>query len=81
MSEWEPKRRIILHPGEVFSEHDRQRHFIDAPRLARLYGVRLEDCLVQDYRNPESYRGFYARKNDMHLYPRKDGSYPRLTLI
>lgn len=71
------KPRIILHPGEVKSGNDGQRHWIDAPTLARLYGVKLEDCLVQDYRREETYRGFRAWKDDIHLYPRSDGSYDR----
>lgn len=69
--------RIILHPGPVKSATDGQEHYIDAPTLARLYGVDLKDCLVHDFRREETYRGFWARRDDVHLYPRRDGNYDR----
>lgn len=64
-----PRVRYIVHPGTVMSRNDRDRHFISAPRLAALYGVR--DYVVVDDDRP----GFRAEPGDVHLYPRFDGDY------
>lgn len=61
--------RYVLHPGYIRSKHDGDEHFIGGPRLARLYGVNLRDCVYGDV------RGYAARKGDIHLFPRFDGDY------
>lgn len=40
------KYKYILYPGHIPSKHDIDMHYIDAPTLARLYGVDLKDCYV-----------------------------------
>lgn len=62
----------VLHPGYVWSA-DGDCHYIDAPRLARLYCVRLADCLVVDARS--SVMRPAAPPDAVHLYPRRDGRY------
>lgn len=32
--------RYVLHPGPIISKNDGDLHYINAPRLARLYGLR-----------------------------------------
>ena len=62
-------RRYVLHPGYVYSRNDGDRHFVGAVDLARLYGVRLSDCLVdRDGR-------FEHVTAVIHLRPRFDGDY------
>lgn len=64
------KRSIyVLHPGYVTSRNDGDRHFIDASRLARLYGIPLRDCLRMS-QVPARDLG-----KVVHLYPRFDGNY------
>jgi hypothetical protein len=61
------RRRFVIHPGWVTSRTDGDRHFITAPVLARLYGVR--DYVVADQ------RGHRPEPGDVDLYPRFDGDY------
>lgn len=67
--------RYILHPGWVESWNDGDRHYIDAPKLARLYGVPWNQCIVHDPMRPETRAGFVGLPTDKHLWPRKDGRY------
>ena len=61
--------RYILHPGYVRSKYDGDEHFIGGPRLARLYGVSLRDCVYGDVCT------YAPREGDIHLRPRFDGDY------
>lgn len=61
--------RYVLHPGYVTSRNDGDTHFIGGPRLARLYGVDIQDCVFGDV---PSYR---EEDGDIHLRPRSDGNY------
>ena len=65
----------VLHPGYVTSKNDGDRHFIDAPTLAKLYGVPLHQCLIYDIRRPENIKGFVDNPNFKHLRPRYNGHY------
>lgn len=61
--------RYVLHPGWVTSKFDGDRHFIEGPTLARLYGVNILDCVFIDelqYREQEG---------DIHLFPQYSGDY------
>lgn len=73
------KRQYVLHPGYVFSEDDKP-HFIDARRLANLYGVIIEKAIVYKkemaYTMPNNFfQGANNFNNYVHLYPRTDGNY------
>jgi hypothetical protein len=59
--------RYLLCPGYVTSRHDGDDHYIDAPTLARLYRVPLDECLVGDRR--------MAHPGLVVLAPRFDGDY------
>lgn len=61
--------RYVLHPGYVLSPHDNQRHFVGGPRLARLYGVDIRDCVFGDELRYRELPG------DIHLFPRSNGDY------
>ena len=39
----------ILFPGMVVSKADGDVHYIDAPTLARLYGLDIRECIVHQY--------------------------------
>ena len=69
--------RTILCPGFVISKTDGDRHYISARELARLYCVRLDDCLIDDTANA-GIRGIVLEDGDIRLYPRIDGNYPAL---
>jgi hypothetical protein len=59
------KKRYILVPGTVRSQTDGDLHYIDAPTLARLYGARMEECIV--IRREEDERG---RSRELYSLPR-----------
>jgi hypothetical protein len=67
----DPQTRYVLCPGYVTSANDGQEHFINSPKLARLYGV--------DLRSPnvviDLSRRFRPRPGDIYLGPRFDGNY------
>lgn len=65
--------KFILHPDHVRSKNDGDLHYIGAAQLARLYGVKMSECLIagtpeEVHRSPTT--------EVVHLYPREDGSYP-----
>ena len=64
--------RYVLCPGYVTSANDGQEHFIDSPKLARLYGVDLRSPNVVVDLGP---RRFRHRPGDICLGPRFDGNY------
>lgn len=61
-------KKYVLHPGNVDSQQDTDTHFISASQLARLYGVKMSDCTIVDYRRPLTYVGRDMDKY-IHLYP------------
>ena len=61
--------RYILFPGWIISRTDGDRHYIDADRLAKLYGLKLgQDCSIIGF-------DFKSEDDDVHLHPRYDGDY------
>ena len=66
--------RIILNPGYVVSSRDGDVHFISAKKLARLYGVDCNKCIVIPYGKPKPL-GYKLRADDLYLYPEDDGDY------
>ena len=69
--------RIFLHPGTVVSQTDHDVHYVSSGRLASLYGVRLQDCIIITGHQSETL-GYRAQAGDVHLHPRSDGNYHRL---
>ena len=67
-------KRYVLHPGYIKSRSDGDWHYIDAYRLAKLYGVPLHECIVVDANRPETFRS-RDLSGFKHLYPREDGKY------
>ncbi len=63
----------ILHPGYITGGVDNTIHFIDAPTLARLYGVDMKLCLIEY--GMHSRKGLENKECYYHLYPRADGRY------
>lgn len=73
--------KVFLHPGEVRSRKDGDRHFISGIELIRLYGVLPTDEIKtfdrRDVTHSEEYqkmRGIYA----FHLYPDAEGKYENI---
>lgn len=62
-------QRYVLHPGYVVSAFDGQEHFVGGPRLARLYGVDIRQCV---YGDTPLYR---EQDGDVHLHPDSTGLY------
>lgn len=67
------KRKYVLHPGHITSKSDGQSHYINAARLADLYGVSLRTCINADA--PEYLAVQHSAASFTHLYPRYDGDY------
>lgn len=65
-------KRYILFPGRVRSRTDGDIHFVGAVKLARLYGVPLDKCLVV---RGDNYRYYKKLPGDICLFPRSDGNY------
>ena len=66
------KKKYRLWPGPVESITDGDRHFISAPELARLYGVKMEECEIAGFRDRgKLLNGPYL----IDLTPRHDGNY------
>lgn len=67
-------KKYLLLPGMVRSRTDGDQHFIDAPTLARLYGVKWSECVVSH----DSFRDCDLGRNHeglICLEPRFDGNY------
>lgn len=64
--------RYVLHPRTVRSRHDGDRHYIEADRLACLYGVDIRKCRIS--RGEIDERGRHDEQ-EIHLYPRYSGDY------
>ena len=68
-----PRTRYVVYPDFVRSRHDGEMHFIDARQLMDLYGVRPDECVVDDLRGPGPRVTVAA--NLIPLGPREDGDY------
>jgi hypothetical protein len=64
-------KRYLVTPDVVQSKRDGQYHYIDAPRLMRLYGVDPAECIVA----PTNRRGWNPPKGLIVLRPRHHGDY------
>jgi len=69
------KIKYALYPGRVVSRNDGQIHYIDACRLAHLYGVNMRECVIVT--EDDARRGRFDR--DIHrleaLRPKCNGNY------
>lgn len=66
--------RYLLCPGHVMSKTDKQYHYVGARDLARLYGVRMDQCEVRPERMIARF-GWRPTEGVMELHPRYDGDY------
>ena len=69
------ERRFVLHPGDVISRTDGQRHYVGVLQLSKLYGVPMANCVI--YPGRDDPRRLYWRDpvGAIHLHPRYDGDY------
>lgn len=82
--------KYILHPAQVRSMSDGQYHFITANRLAELYGVNRNECVVRPsypttqvnddefrcyQRKVEEFDKKYDNQGLINLYVRNNGDY------
>jgi hypothetical protein len=63
-------KKYALHPGEVISVNDGDRHHIGAVQLAHLYGVSMPECVIWNELNTALDPGDYV-----HLCPQMNGDY------
>ena len=74
-----PGVRYVLCPGMVTSQSDGQQHYIGPMALARLYGVRLDECEIYEPApqwTETAFRQAQARTLGLiRLAPRYDGDY------
>jgi hypothetical protein len=56
------------------SNTDGQYHYIGARELARLYGVRMDQCVVRHYATSSRF-GWRTPDGAIELHPRYDGDY------
>lgn len=63
--------KYALHPGWITSKTDKQRHYIDARRLAELYRVPFGECIVW---TDKMERGTPWERY-IHLFPSYQGNY------
>ena len=79
MKKEDPKvLEIMLHPGEIRSKSDGDRHYISALQLIRLYRVLPTDHVMTfDIKNPTHDREWqlYHKIKCIHLYPLRSGEY------
>lgn len=61
-------RKYVLCPGYVRSQFDSDEHYINKRQLADLYGVKLEDCMLETDRGRTDDSAIYLR-------PRYKGDY------
>ena len=69
-----PPKRYLLCPGYVMSKTDGQYHYVGARDLARLYGVRIDQCEVRPERMIARF-GWRPQPGLVELHPRYDGDY------
>lgn len=64
---------IVIHPGEVESVNDGERHYITTSQLMRIYGIGNHHQWIAT--DSISYRHHQYGADDKHLYPRANGNY------
>lgn len=68
------RKKYALFPGYVQSRTDGEWHYIDAPKLAKLYHVKLSECeiFLANDNKPRSFADGLIK-----LFPRYDENYDR----
>lgn len=64
--------KYILYPGFVVSKHDRERHYVGAQQLARLFGVDMRECITAE---PSARFSSEFLDKLIPLRPRPSGNY------
>ena len=66
--------KYVLCPGKIHSKNDDDYHFISAEQLARLYHVKISDCVIVEAGKevPKQYHSI------PWLVPRYHGDYDRI---
>lgn len=67
-------KKYVLRPGVIYSKNDDDPHHIDAPTLARLYGVLMSECIVI-HQNEKRISQFGDLSKMISLYPDYHGNY------
>jgi len=68
--------KYCLHPGYIISQNDGDKHYIGARKLARLYGVQLDECYIVDTSDRLNLYQMIDPDNVFtHLYPDYKGNY------
>ena len=67
--------KYVLKPGYIFSRTDRDRHFISAAQLVRLYRVPMCDCVVEPDMDDPRNRHWHPPHGAIYLTPQFDGDY------
>lgn len=64
-------KKYVLCPGYVTSRTDGDRHYIGVSELLWLYGVSMNDCLIDD----TSHSRLEGYGDLVRLYPKSNGDY------
>jgi hypothetical protein len=65
-------KKYALYPDYIISKTDGEKHYITAKDLARLYGVKMSECIIVETLDDI----LSTRDKDLiALYPRYDGDY------
>lgn len=68
--------RYLLDPGHIISANDRDRHYINASTLCKLYGVKRAECIDLSCLMDGERRQIVLECPDLPiLAPRYDGDY------
>ena len=67
--------KYVLCPGTVASQVDLDTHYISATQLAKLYGVRLTECIVRPTATSTDYLEWTPPEGAILLRPRYNGDY------
>lgn len=76
-----PQIKYLLVPGLVRSQKDGETHHVTAPKLAMLYGVRMDECCELPWAHPDNaiarriLLDRVQRGELIALAPRDDGNY------
>jgi len=64
-------KKYAIHPGQIFSIYDGDRHWISFSQLVTLYKINPQEAFIW---NERTSRG-KVEEDYQHLYPRRDGHY------
>ncbi|MGR8931942.1 MAG: hypothetical protein ACU836_15015 [Gammaproteobacteria bacterium] len=70
-----PAPKYVLCPGFIFSKNDGDRHYISARKLAELYHVSMNECVVKPDMDDPRYKGWRPPEDAIELNPKYNGNY------